>query len=108
MGRAEKRKIERRNRIEENKDKVVMTKQELAKLKQDIRNETSAFTTEALMTCMALKDRRLRGYGQKRIMDDLQYVDELMGPIMSGEKTIDDYKRALREESNVVISCDVR
>lgn len=108
MGRAEKRKIERFNRIEENKDKVVMTREEFAKLKRDIRNESSTFTTEALMTCMALKDRRLRGYGQKRIMDDLQYVDDLMGPIMRGEKTIEEYKEALREESKVVISCSVR
>lgn len=105
MGRAEQRKLERRNRIEGRKGKVLMTKQDIAKMKEEISKTASEYNAESLMTCFALTEHRLYGFGQKRILRTLSYIDELMGSIVDGTATIDDYKKELEEKGNVVISC---
>ena len=105
MGRAEKRRMERKNRIEDRKGKVLMTPQDINQLKRDIAQDVTDFKVEALMTCFALANHRLYGHGAKRTMRTLQYIDELMGPIITGEKTIDDYKREAEEEINIAIRC---
>lgn len=105
MGRAERRRAERQERLEFNKNKVVMTKQDIAQMKNDIFDDVSKYNVSALMTCFALAERRLYGYGQTRILRTLQYIDQLMGDISNGNKTMEDYKRILKEETGVVIEC---
>lgn len=105
MGRVEQRRLERRNRIEGRKGKVLMSRQDIAKMKEEISKTASEYNVEALMTCFALAEHRLYGFGQKRILRTLSYIDELMGPIIEGTKTIEDYKKELEEKGNVVISC---
>lgn len=106
MGRAERRRLERRNRIEDRKGKTYMSRDEINRLKEEIAATASEYNVENLMTCFALAEHRLYGFGQKRILRTLQYIDELMGPIADGTATIEDYKEELEREGNVVIRCD--
>ena len=106
MGRAEKRRMERKNRIEERKGKVLMSHSDINEMKRSIVEDVADFRTEALMTCFALANRRLYGHGTQRTLRTLKYIDELMGPIATGEKTIDDYKRELENEVSVKVVCN--
>ena len=105
MGRAERRMAERRERIDYNKHKVVMTRQEVGKLKNDLMDDISKYNVEALMTCFALTEHRLYRFGHKRILRTLQYIDDLMSAVNDGETTIEAYKRELEEEASVIIKC---
>lgn len=102
MGRRERRYAERQQRIEERKGKMLLSKDEV----QEIANDVRKVNVEDLMTCFALAEHRLYGFGKKRILRTLQYVDELMEPIISGECTMDDYKKMVEEEVNVSIVCE--
>lgn len=105
MGRAEKRKAERQERIENRKGKILITPEELNRIKQDITYRASGFSTEALMTCFALANRRLYKHGAGRIIKSLQYIDQLMDDILKDKVTIEDYKKELEDETGVVVEC---
>lgn len=105
MGRAERRRAERANRIEERKGKILMSKQDLGKMQDSIRQDISNFNVEAILTCLALALYRKFKFGPKRIMRVLNYIDELMGGIVDDIYTVDDYKQQLKEETGVVIKC---
>ncbi len=105
MGRAERRRMERKNRIEERKDKILMTHKDINNLKKKIIDDVADFKVETLMTCFALALHRVYGFGAKRILRLLQCIDDLMGAINTGEKTIDDYRKELEEEAKVIVSC---
>ena len=105
MGRAERRRAERANRIEERKGKILMSKQDLGKMQDSIRQDISNFNVEAILTCLALALHRKFKFGPKRIMRVLNYIDELMGGVVADIYTIDDYKQQLKEETGVVIKC---
>ena len=106
MRRAERRRTERRNRIEQKKNTQNMTYQELGAMKEKIRNDISHYNVEALMTCFALAEHRLYGFGHKRMMRSLNYIDELMGDIINDKATMEDYKKELEEETGVIIKCE--
>lgn len=108
MGRAERRKANRRDRIEERKNKILMSAKDIRDMKREITKEASNFNVEALMTCFALAEHRLYGYGQKRILRSLQYIDSLMGEILNGSATIEDYKKELEEKAQVKIQIDLK
>ena len=105
MGRAERRRAERVNRIEERKGKILMSKQDLGKMQDSIRQDISNFNVEAILTCLALALHRKFKFGPKRIMRVLNYIDELMGGVVDDIYTVDDYKQQLKEETGVVIKC---
>lgn len=106
MGRAERRKAERKNRIEGRKDKILITPEELTEFKQKVRDEVSGYGTETLMTCFALAEHRIHGFGEKRIMKTLRYIEEvLMMDILNDKKTIEDYKQELVDETGLQIEC---
>ena len=105
MGRAERRRAERANRIEERKGKILMSKQDLGKIQDSIRQDISNFNVEAILTCLALALHRKFKFGPKRIMRDLNYIDKLMGGVVDDIYTVDDYKQQLKEETGVVIKC---
>lgn len=102
MGRKERRLIERKNRIDNKKNAVQMQRNEM----REFANEVRRVNVEDLMTCFALAEHRLYGFGKKRILRTLTYVDELMGPIISGECTLDDYKKIIEEEAHIQIVCE--
>lgn len=99
MGRAERRRMERSDRIENRKGKLLMSKSDL----KDIRAEISENNVQILMTCFALANHRLYGHGQKRTLRTLTEVDRMMGEILDGTKTMDDFTRELREECEIEV-----
>lgn len=108
MGRAERRMMERRNRIEqkkEDKNKITMTREELGQLKDQIIEDTLNYNVEALFTCFALAQHDIYGFGAKRISRTLQYVDDLMGDVLNDKTTIEDLKKKLENETGVSIKC---
>ena len=105
MGRAEKRKAERYNRIEKSKEQVVLSRRELTEMREKLSQDVLNYNVEALMTCFALAEHRMYGFGKKRILRSLQYIDDLMGDVNDGKATIEDYKRELEEKTTVAIKC---
>lgn len=103
MGRAERRRAERRARIEDRKDSVLISKSRLADSKKKLIDEANRYSTEYLMTCFALTLRREFGFGSKRIFRALESVDSMMGEIIADRKTMDDYIEELKEETGIVI-----
>ena len=103
MGRAERRRRERSDRLGSRKDKVLIDKKDLADMRSDIVDAVGKYDVEAMMTCFALAAHRLFGFGGTRIMRRVQYIDELMGNILSGSKTVEDYKRELIDETGIAI-----
>ncbi|MDD2954013.1 MAG: hypothetical protein PHC95_12770 [Parabacteroides sp.] len=107
MGRAEKRRLERQNRILDKKEgKITLSRKDIAKLKEEITHDTSAYSTEALMSCFALALRLLYGFGFKRINRTLGKIDQLMEAILDDTKTIEDYKKQLEDETGIIIKCE--
>lgn len=106
MGRAERRRLDRQNRIEERKSKVLVSPKDIRQMKRDIIDDVNNYKTEALMTCFALAEHRLYGFGSKRIIRTLQCIDDFMGDILDGKVTIEDYKKELEEKAGVVVKCD--
>ena len=102
MGRKERRFMERQNRVAERKNAMLIQRNEM----REFANEVRKVNVEDLMTCFALAERRLYGFGKKRILRTLQYIDELMGPIVSGECSIDDYKKIIQDEAHIEIVCE--
>ena len=99
MGRAERRKIERTERIEKRKNKLLVTRKDL----KDMRMSVSRDNVKVLRACFALAEHRLYGYGRKRCIRTLNYVDEMMGDILDGTSSFDDYVNELRDDVGVVI-----
>ena len=103
MGRAEKRRAERFERIENRKGKVAMSIDEIRGLKRTIANDVSRFDVEALMTCFALAEHRLYGFDEHQIFESLQYIDQLYGEVLEDRATIDDYRDELEREVGVIV-----
>lgn len=104
MGRAERRKAERRERIENRKGKILLTPADLNKLKKDITYEASGYNTEALMTCFALALHR-QGFDADHIGECLTFIDGLMNDILTGAATMEDYMEELEKETGIVVEC---
>lgn len=105
MGRAERRKAERNNRIEDRKSKILMKPEDIAKMKKDIAYEVSGFKTEALMTCFALVLAR-RGFDADDIGECIVYINSLMDDILADKATMDDYIRELEDETGIIVRCE--
>lgn len=105
MGRAERRRTERHNRMQNRKNKLLISKRELSDIKRKVSDDVSDYNVEALMTCFALAEHRLYGFGKKRIFCTLQYIDELMGAILTDDATIEEYKNELEREAKITIKC---
>jgi hypothetical protein len=100
MNRAERRKIERK---EKHGKGVTLSKNELNSIKEQISDRASITTVDILMVCFALAEHRVHKFGKKRIKKTIDYIDSLVEMIVNGEATIEDYKRELKEETNVTI-----
>jgi hypothetical protein len=105
MGRAERRRAERRNRIEERKGKVLLSHSEINEIRRTASNDGSVYGVEALMTCYALALRRLYKFGRKRINRSLNYINDLMDDILEDRATMEDFKQILEDETGIIIRC---
>lgn len=103
MGRAERRRKERRNRLAYNKESIRVTRDEIQKIEDTVQQDVTAYSTEALLTCFILANRRLYGHGAVRSMRTLEYIDDLMGAIIRDEATIEEYKDIVKDEMGVVV-----
>lgn len=105
MGRAEKRAKERQDRIEDRKRKLLITPEDLNRIKRDITYKASGYNTEAMMTCFALAMAR-RGVDPDVIANDLSYIDSLMNDILEDRKTMEDYFAELEEKTGLVVKSE--
>lgn len=103
MGRAERRLAEKLRNRENRRDNVTLSRSDISEMKEKISAEAAKYDTEFLMTCFALAEHRLYGFGQKRILKSLKYIDELMGDILNNKATIEEYKDLLEKEAGVAI-----
>lgn len=103
MGRAERRRKERYDRIQDKKDKVTLSRSEISDIKREAQQDVTKYNVEALLTCFALTLRRVFKFGPTRIMRALEYLDGLMGDVINDEATIEDYKKMLEDETGVRI-----
>lgn len=99
MGRAERRKASREERMYE--IAAMKNKKMGETIKQRAVDETRAFDIDMLMTCFALSERRLYRFGRKRISKSVNKVAELMNDILTGRATLDDYKKELESDAKV-------
>lgn len=105
MGRAERRKAERRNRIEDKKGKIYLTPAEVKKMKDEISSQAANFDVEVLLTCFAQVLHDEYGFGQKRILRALNAVDTTFGKVLDGELSVKEMKQRLEDEVAVKICC---
>lgn len=105
MGREERRRQDRKNRIEDRKGKLLVSREELSTIKQHISDSVSDYNVEALMTCFALTEHRLYGFDADTIFKTLQSIDDLMGAVLDGTATIEDYKKEIEETIGVIVKC---
>ncbi len=106
MGRAERRREIRHERIDGRKNKLLISHEELGKIKEKERQSTSIRDIESLMTCIALAEHRLYGFGETRILRSLRCVDELIGGIVDGSATMEDYVNELKNDTGILIKFD--
>lgn len=103
MGRAERRRMERADRIENRKGKLVLSKRELNDICDRAQRSTSEYNVEALMTVFALAEHRVHKFGRKRTLKTLAYIDELMADVADGNVSIEKYKKELEDEVGIAI-----
>jgi len=102
MGRAERRKKERIDRIEARKDKILVSRDEIS----DMKHKVGEYKMEVLLTCFALANHRLWGHGATRIFRTLKTVEEMADAVLSGEVSMDDYICELKNEAGIIIRAD--
>lgn len=103
MGRAERRKAERQYQRDSKKDKILISREELTEMRRNIADSVSEYSVEALLTCFALTERQLYGFGSKRVLRTLEHVDMLFGRILKGEVTMDEYAKLLEDEVGIAV-----
>lgn len=106
MGRAERRKRERYERIEERKGKILLSPKDLNDIKKEIASDATKFKTEWLMTCFALALNRKFGFGPTRIARALREIDNMMLDILEDKHTIDDFIQELETKTGIEVKCD--
>ncbi|MDD3337856.1 MAG: hypothetical protein PHS82_03270 [Lachnospiraceae bacterium] len=106
MGRAEHRRAERKNRIENKKGKVYLRPGDIKKMKEDITSDVAKFDVEVLLTCFAQVLHDQYGFGHTRVMRALAAVDETFGKVLNDELLVSDMQKRLEDEVGVTIRCD--
>lgn len=96
MNRAERRRRAKENFVKT--DPVIRSQMDKAK------DELGTYYVETLMTCFALAEHEVHKFGQGRVMKSLQFIDELMGKVGSGEVTVNELKQKLADEIKVSIN----
>lgn len=105
MGRAERRKAERQNRIEDKKGKVYLRPSDITAMKRDISRRAAEFDVEVLLTCFAQVLHDKYGFGPVRLMRALEEVDATFGKVLSDELSVDDMQQRLLNETGIKICC---
>ena len=104
MGRAERRRTERNARINDRKNKLLITQEELHRIKDRLSYQESKYSTENLMACFGLVLSR-RGLPDEEIVSYLEDINKLMDDILSGEHIMQEYLNELENRTGIVIKC---
>lgn len=107
MNRAQKRALAKKSR------RGVITEEDIeryAKIEANAMREEEAVkaaenSVEKLMTAFALYLHEELGFGQKRIMNALNNIDDWAGRINNGDECVEESIRRLKEDAGVVIKC---
>ena len=105
MGRAERRRAEKSGKkVEAKKPMISMTQEAYLEAIRDAKNQATRDAFDVFATCMALKDIRMHGYGKKRIIDNLDYMNKLMDDLLDNKANFADYKQEVYNKG-VSINC---
>lgn len=106
MGRSLLRKMERQQRADKKQNGKYMSREEIQKLKNEIKTEVSFASVEILLTSFAQVLHNEYGFGQKRVLRALNAVDEIYGRVLNDELSVADMRQQLRDDINVTIMFD--
>jgi len=77
----------------------------LDKVEAEIKERTN-FNVDSLMTCFGLiLSKNHPDMTTEEILKDLSGIDAMMTPLISGEKTVQDYVEELKERTGILIKC---
>lgn len=82
------------------------TLEDVRESRKEAMEKTVHFTVEKLMACFAYTLRKEYGFGKKRIMKALRFIDDYAGMINNGEITLDEICKRLEDEVGAIIRCD--
>ena len=106
MGRAERRKLDRKQRIDSKKDKVYLSPKDIRDMKREITSMAVKYDVEVLLTCFAYVMHKELNLEQEQILNALASVDTVFGKVLSEEYSIDEMKKDLEDEVGVVVRTD--
>lgn len=106
MGRAERRRQERVNRIEDRKGRIALRPDEIRKMKRDTVDQIAKFDVDILFTCFAQVLRTEYGWGHKRILRALSAVDEMFGRVLNEGLSVKEMQERLADEVGIRIKSE--
>ena len=106
MGRAERRRQERADRILDKKGRIALRPDEIRRMKRETADQISTFDVEVMLTCFAQVLHDQYGWGRVRVLRAMHAVDDTFGRILNGELSVDDMQKRLQDEVGLRIKCD--
>lgn len=107
MGRSERRRAERQQRLERNKIINKLTQNgPTNEMINDAVHIASANNVELLMTCFALSLHDEFGFKEKRISRCLNKVSEYMDKILNDETDLKELQKQLQDNTGIEIKCE--
>ena len=103
MGRAERRRQERQDRIFTKKGNISISPADLKKHERMIADKIARFDVELMQTCFALVLHDSYGADEDEIVDRLHDIDNLFGQILEGYITADDLVAELYEKTGLQV-----
>lgn len=108
MNRAARRRADKAAKKESekkvNNNRIILTRQELDDIKTQARTEAAT----ALVPCLALAEHRVHGFGKKRALRTLNYLDILMTGYINGSKSPADYIQECEDELGIHIKYRIK
>lgn len=106
MGRAERRKQERLDRLNSTTSKhdVVRkryTQEEFDKLIQQVDYQARLETVQMMMTAFALAEHRIHKFGHTRVKRTIDYVEQLMDDINHDKASFEQYREDCLKEIGI-------
>lgn len=107
MNRKQRRALAKKSRSGEitERDIQMYAQMEANRMREEEAAKAADNSVETLMTAFALYLHEELGFGQKRLMRALGYIDEWAGKITNGEETAAESIKRLEDEAGVLIKC---
>ena len=103
MGRAERRRQERQDRIFTKRGNISLSPYELRQIKRQAVDDIATFDVELLQTCFAMVLYEEFGFDFEKIHQGLSAIDKKFGQILSGEMTADGLAKELEEKTGIEV-----